>query len=112
MWALYSVSLAAEAFASTVGCKAIWSITTNRLSMRIFFAWYSFHSSLALPCISTASVWVRCPSTVTIATSTARIAIASEIVFSDSSPASLICLANSCISVGSMRPILASATGT
>src|ERR1700723_2039574 len=39
---------------------------------RIFFAWYRFHWSLAFAWLRTASVWVRCPSTVTIATSTAR----------------------------------------
>jgi len=63
--------------------------------MRIFFAWYRFHWSPARDCISTASVWLRCPSTVTIATSTAKIEIANEMLVNDSSPPSFTCFENS-----------------
>jgi len=40
-------------------------------------------------------VWLRCPSTVTIATSTAKIEIANEMLVNDSSPPSFTCFENS-----------------
>src|SRR5271157_2173277 len=47
------------------------SAVSSVLYCRFFFAWYRFHWSLARAWSSTASVWVRWPSTVVTATSTA-----------------------------------------
>ena len=59
------------------------STVTERLFMRIFWAWYSFHWSAARDCMRIASVWVRWPRTVTMATRTARMEMASEMTLRD-----------------------------